>query len=110
MRRYADIVQNLLQSYARIPYADPSLRDETIFDPLNNHFLLVTTGWQSGERIYATIVHMTVKEDGIWIECNNTDQDLAAELVAAGVPPQDIHVPAQMDFARTAAPLLEATQ
>jgi hypothetical protein len=47
-------------------------------------------GWNGFERIYYSIIHFDIKNNKIWIQQNNTETDLAQELVNMGVPKEDI--------------------
>jgi hypothetical protein len=36
------------------------------------------------------VIHLRLDRSKVWIEADNTEEGVADELVAAGVPPQDI--------------------
>jgi hypothetical protein len=93
IERYRQIVQQLLNKYAQIPYAHDDLIDETIFDRQADRYLLVTVGWQGRKRIHTTILHLDIRENQVWVQCNNTDQDIVAELIERGITQEDIVVP-----------------
>lgn len=96
---YHQIVQDLLTKYSKIPYLHDHLTDETIFDQDAGRDLLVTVGWQGRKRINTIVLHLDVRNDQVWIQCNNTDQDIEQELVEAGIPKTAIirpHVPASV--------------
>lgn len=93
IERYRQIVQQLLNEYAQIPYAHDDLIDETIFDRQTDRYLLVTVGWQGRKRIHTTILHLDIRENQVWVQCNNTDQDIVAELVERGISQADIVMP-----------------
>lgn len=92
--RYEQIVRELLTEYAQIPHLQETLNDETIFDLESGRFMLVTIGWQNGKRVNTIVLHLDVTEDHIWIQCNNTDQDIKAELVQRGISETQIIAPA----------------
>lgn len=83
---YHQIVQALLTAYSQIPYLQADLKDETIFDQLAGRYMLVTVGWQGHKRINTIVLHLDVVDDQVLIQCNHTDQDIAQELIAAGIP------------------------
>lgn len=83
---YHQIFQDLLTTYSQIPYLQADLKDETIFDQLAGRYMLVTVGWQGRKRINTIVLHLDVVDDQVIIQCNNTDQDIAQELIAAGIP------------------------
>lgn len=45
---------------------------------------------------------MDIKAQKVWLQWNTTERDLAAELVAAGIPPEDVvlgfHTPFMRQF------------
>jgi len=96
---YHQIVQELLTKYSKIPYLHDHLTDETIFDQAAGRYLLVTVGWQGRKRVNTIVLHLDVRNDQVWIQCNNTDQNIEQELVEAGIPKTAImhpHVPASV--------------
>ncbi len=90
---YQSIVQELLIEYAQIPYLQENLTDETIFDQESGRFLLVTVGWQERTRVNTIVLDLGIVDDRVWIQCNNTDQDIAEELIQRGIPRASIVVP-----------------
>ena len=90
---YQSIIQELLIEYAQIPYLQENLTDETIFDQKSGRFLLVTVGRQERTRVNTILLDLRIVDDRVWIQCNNTDQDIAEELVQRGIPPARIVVP-----------------
>lgn len=47
-------------------------------------------GWQKGRRVYHTMMHFDIIDEKVWIQVNNTDRDLTAELINLGVSQEDI--------------------
>lgn len=92
LEKQRSAIQSLLREYAQIPYAHDQLRDELIFDREDDHYLLLTTGWQDGNYVHETILHLTIIDNRIYIQCNNTDQDIVQELRGRGVMKNDIIV------------------
>ncbi|MDY7022908.1 MAG: element excision factor XisI family protein [Cyanobacteriota bacterium] len=50
----------------------------------------MTLGCQNGDRFSGITVYIRLGEDKFWIEEDWTEDDIASELVAAGVPKEDI--------------------
>ncbi len=88
LENYCQIVRELLAEHAT--NNDLNIESQVISDTENDHYLLVDIGWQGNERIYASYVHIDIKDGKIWIQQNMTEIDLGQELVAKGVPPSDI--------------------
>jgi hypothetical protein len=47
-------------------------------------------GWDNGRRIYGCIMHFDIIDEKIWIQYNGTEVGVAEELLALGVPKEDI--------------------
>ena len=68
-----------------------SLEYEQICDLVNNHFQLVQLGWVNGDFFYQTLIHIDTKPDGkIWIQQNNTEISIGAELIKQGIEASDL--------------------
>ncbi len=52
--------------------------------------LLVEIGWQNGRRIYGTLLHIDIIDQKLWIQQDGIEEGIADELVALGVPKQQI--------------------
>jgi hypothetical protein len=78
----------------RLPIKPVNLQDvdnQIISDFEHNHYQFVSMGWDGQIFSYSVIYHLDIKPDGkIWIQANNTDRDIAAELEQMGVPKSDI--------------------
>jgi hypothetical protein len=82
----ADIVETVLQPYTKTPYAHGDLACEAIFDRSRGRFVLVTLGWDDGERVHHPLVHIDICDDKVWVQADNTEHGVASELVEAGIP------------------------
>jgi XisI protein len=57
-------------------------------------------GWQNNRRVYGGRVHLDIKDGKIWIQQNNTEREIAEELVGMGVPKSDIVIGFHSPFKR----------
>jgi hypothetical protein len=62
----------------------------TIFDTQRDHYQLMCVGWCDQRRDFGCILHVDIKDEKIWIQCDGTEEGLANRLVEMGVPKQDI--------------------
>lgn len=83
--RYRQLIENILDGHARIPYAQGDFQIETIFDRAQDRYLLVTIGWDDDSRVYHPLVHVDIIDGKIWIQHDGTESGVANELVDAGV-------------------------
>jgi hypothetical protein len=61
-----------------------------LVDTKNNHFQVVTLGWDKNSFVYSPVLHFDIKNDKIWIQQNWTDILLDDELIKRGVDKNDI--------------------
>jgi hypothetical protein len=88
--KYRTIIEKILRSYASIPYAYGNLKSELIIDRAKNNYLLMTLGWENDLRVHGCLVHLEIIDDKIWIQRDGTEEGIANELVAAGIPKDKI--------------------
>jgi hypothetical protein len=90
LNTYRQAVERVLTSYTTVPYSHGELRCEAIFDRERDRYSLVTLGWNAGKRVHFVLVHIDLVGGKVWIEKDNTEDGVAAELVQAGIPKSDI--------------------
>jgi XisI protein len=88
--QYRGIVEKIFQEYADFLSNDDDVKVELVFDEKRGRYLLIETGWQNGYRIYGNFLHIDIVENKLWIEHDGTEDGVAYELMAAGIPEQDI--------------------
>ena len=89
VERYRQIIERILIDYAQIPYAYGDIRSQTVFDRLNDHYLLINVGWDR-RRVHGCLVHVNIIDGKVWIQRDGTEEGIATELEAAGVPKEHI--------------------
>jgi hypothetical protein len=62
----------------------------TIFDEARDHYMLFRAGWLGKQRIHTPILYVRLAQGKLWIEEDYTEDGIATELVAAGIPKTDI--------------------
>ena len=88
--QYRDVIEKILEDYANFLGDDEQVPVELVFDRERDRYLLVETGWQNGYRIYGTLLHIDLIDNKLWIQHDGTEEGVAGELVAAGIPKQQI--------------------
>jgi len=88
--QYRAIVEQVLQEYADFLEQDDQVQQELIFDHNRDRYLLVETGWQNGDRIYGPFIHIDIINEKLWIQHDGTEDGIAYELEAAGIPKNHI--------------------
>ena len=91
MNRYRKIVHDLLTTIAERPYSSDTLVHEALFDEEKGNYVVMTIGWMGpSRRVHHCLMHLEVKNDKIWIQRDGTEDGIAYDLEAAGVPKSDI--------------------
>jgi hypothetical protein len=87
--KYETVIKQLLQAY-RDFLADEDDNLRLLFDDERKSYALLEFGWRNKRYDHYSILHLELLADKIWIQCDNTENGSAAELLAMGVPKQDI--------------------
>ncbi|MBM3235401.1 XisI protein [Candidatus Poribacteria bacterium] len=86
---YRRIIERVLTEYAQIPYAYGDIQSQTIFDRASDHYLLMNIGWDK-RRIHGCLVHIGISDGKCWMPRDGTEDGIATELEAAGIPKEHI--------------------
>jgi hypothetical protein len=88
--RYRQIIRQNLAEYARYKPANGEIDNELVVDAERDHYELLHIGWDRGVRVHGPVIHIDVIGDKVWIQYDGTNRPVADELMAAGIPQQDI--------------------
>ena len=83
--RYRKIVEGVLADYAQVRYAYGQIETEIVFDRQRDHYLLMNVGWDQG-RVHGCLVHADLVDGKVWIQRDGTEEGIATDLEAAGIP------------------------
>ena len=100
LAQYRQLVQQMLSEYGKQKPAYGDIEVEKIFDTERDHYQIVHVGWEGQDWVHSCIIHIDIKSEKIWLQWNSTEDDIAADLVAAGVPKEDIVLGFQSPFMR----------
>jgi hypothetical protein len=89
LAHYRDTLRRVLGEYADWSGGD-GVTAEVIEDPKRDHFELIRFGWERGKHIHGCILHADIIDGKIWIQYDGTNRPLADELLAAGIPKEEI--------------------
>ena len=87
---YRRHIRRILEEYAQPPSRSGDVLSEVITDEEHDHYLLTYVGWRGNERVRGCTMHMDIQDGRIWIQHDGTETGLATELLALGVPKEDI--------------------
>ncbi len=89
--KYRTLIKQLLTHHAELSQQAPpvDLETEVVFDEEHDHYMLFTLGWMEG-RVHGTTVHVRLRNGKFWIEDDWLEEGITPDLMAAGVPKEDI--------------------
>jgi len=90
LKKYQEIVKNIISEYAKFKPFYGEIENETVFDTEGNHYLLVHIGWKNGGRVHGSIIHVDIIDSKVWIQYDGTEDGIALELEEEGIPKGDI--------------------
>ncbi|AFY42031.1 XisI protein [Nostoc sp. PCC 7107] len=90
LNNYRNIIRKILTSYLNISYANADIRNRAAFDSEHDEYLIISEGWQEKEHLHSCLIHIEIMNGKVWIQCDNTEDGIANELVQAGIPKEDI--------------------
>ena len=91
LNRYREIVPKVLIPLVQRRHSGLDVKNESVFDTLTDRYLIMTIGWQDPvRRITRCLVQLDIINGKIWIQQDNTEEGIADELEAAGIPKCDI--------------------
>lgn len=76
--------------YVKIEYANVPFKNRAAFDNQNGQYLIISEGWMEQKHFHSCLIHVEIIGEKVWIQCDNTEDGVASELVDAGIPKEDI--------------------
>lgn len=67
-------------------YLTDAVTETVVQSNEQTRFLVIRTGWENGENAYGIIQDIELKDNTVLIHQDNTDYDLADDLIQAGIP------------------------
>jgi XisI protein len=86
LESWRDALERILTEHAAIPNAYGDICTEVIADRKRDRYLLVDVGWKGYKRVHDALIHVDVIDGKFWIQYDGTEEGVATQLVAEGVP------------------------
>jgi hypothetical protein len=90
LEKYRNYIENILKEYSQYKPSYGDVEIQLVIDRENNHYQLMTVGWDGEKRIHGIMLHIDIKDGKIWIQHNGTERRIAQDFLDLGVPKQDI--------------------
>lgn len=89
--KYQEIIKTILQEHANFRNTIPDgYHSQQLFDDERGGYLVLDIGWNEDNYLHATPIHINLIGEKIWIQYDDTEEGVATDLLAAGVPNEDI--------------------
>lgn len=90
LENYRQIIRKILTPYVNLYYSNLNICNHAAFDRETDQYLIISEGWNNQEHLHSCLIHVGILNSKIWIKCDNTEDGIANDLVAAGIPKSDI--------------------
>lgn len=90
--RTREIVKQVIGHYAQFKPSHGDIRLDTVFDDINERYALMQVGWDRGRRVSGNLIYVTFRKERVWIEFDGMEQGITQDLIAAGIPAEQIVV------------------
>jgi len=103
IKNYQQIIKNGLTEYASflmLPPPEPPYEIALAFDDEHGQYILREVGWAKKTWIRETPLHVTLRNNKIWIEEDWTEEGIATYFLDHGVPNDDIVLGFQPPYMR----------
>ena len=89
--RYREILRRVIEEYASYKPANGEIETEAVIDPSRDHYEVMHVGWDSRKsRVHGSVIHLDLINDKVWVQYDGTNRPVVDELLAAGIPREDI--------------------
>ncbi len=91
VEHYRQIVRIFLEEYAQESVSpNENVTAELVFGEKRDRYLLVHVGWQGDRRIYGCPMQIDIIDNKVWLQHNSTEIFVDRELIARGIPEDDM--------------------
>ncbi|QYO65157.1 XisI protein [Leptolyngbya sp. 7M] len=87
--QYRDVVYKILSQYTPL-MSQSGITSTVIISEDRNHFIVINEGWEGKRRIHNLVFHAEFRDRKLWIHHDGIDHGITEELVAAGIPKDQI--------------------
>jgi XisI protein len=90
LEQYREWIKQILTEHSQFKPSYGEIEEYVFFDEERDHYQLFSAGWEERRRVFGCTIHVDIMGEKIWIQHDGTETGVANELVALGVPKQDI--------------------
>lgn len=90
LERYRTILRQVVQQHAQLGSNTEQPESIPICDSDTDNYLLLDVGWDATGRVHYVVFHLRLIDGKVWIEADGIEYGIAQDLLAAGIPQEDI--------------------
>lgn len=90
MTRYRQIIQQVLENYARAMSQGNQVQILPVCDTAHDQYLLISLGWSNKRREHAIVFHAQLRDGQLLLEDDRTETGLSDELLQSGILEEDV--------------------
>lgn len=90
LARYRSIVKEIVGRYGKFQSSVGTVETYAVLDEQTDNYLVVDVGWLAFGRQHALPLHIRLKDERVWVEWDGTDEEIACQLIDAGVDENDV--------------------
>lgn len=91
LNRYRQAIKEVLSPYIDLHYAHGNFHNFAVFDEQGDHYMIMSLGWDFGhhtskKRVHGCLIHLDIIDGKVWVQVDGTEDAIARQLQAAGIP------------------------
>ena len=90
LERYREAVRRVVEEYASYKPSHGQIESEAVIDRDHDHYEVMHVGWDGVRRVHGCVVHIDIRDGKVWVQYDGTSHPVTDELLAAGIPQEDI--------------------
>lgn len=91
VEKYRQILQSVVKRHAGFQPANGQIKTISVCDREADEYLVIDAGWnEKDRRIHSVVLHFRLRDGKIHIEHDETDAEVARELIENGVRHDDV--------------------
>lgn len=88
--QYQQIIEQTIDNYAQLRYSHGEVQKHTVFDRDKNRYLLMIVGKDGDQMVHGCLLHIEIINEKIWIHRDGTEDGIAGDFLALGIPKEKI--------------------
>jgi hypothetical protein len=83
---FSAILERIIAEEAARVSTHPDVEVCQVCDLVRHHYQLLYLGWQGVNRVFTPMIHLRIHNGKVWVEHDGTEEGVATQLLAAGIP------------------------